>query len=111
MKKFTPGPWFATKEKESNGYWFVGPKKIPDIATIYFTWNHNKTAINNTEANANIISSAPEMYYALKILLELLQLDKEKTIAYSMKELRQKKQMKRMLMLATKAIAKAEGRT
>ncbi len=67
MSEFTKGPWAIEKTEESNGWHSVGPVtngKIDVMITIF-----GNTGRPNSEANAHLISAAPDMYEALKKLL------------------------------------------
>jgi len=59
--KHTQGKWIASKPEKSNGWWHVTSlDRIPEICTCY---------CYDSEANAKLISAAPELLEALKKVL------------------------------------------
>ena len=72
MAKFTPGPWSISDDREwdgsdsldilTSGGWGDG---LPWIAGVHGA-NVGPKDKEETEANANLIAAAPEMYEALK---------------------------------------------
>jgi hypothetical protein len=80
--EFTPGPWKLIKEVN---HWTVGAEGMPEIGQIL------------QEANANLISAAPDLYDALKEARDALCSHPD----YQTKE---------SLAMFDAAIAKAEGR-
>lgn len=67
--KFTPGPWFTHRERESSSTMYVeariGGGLIQEVAACGPT---NEGWLQ-TEANANLIAAAPDLYKALERLL------------------------------------------
>ena len=86
--KFTPAPWFITANK-------LNVKNVNLDKLICFT--SNETTYNESEANANLIAAAPDLYEALVGVLKLW----DATIGSEEDAIKQ----------ARKAIAKARGET
>ena len=69
MSKYTPGPWTFHTEPQPNGCPTIGTNSGLMVAQISHSINHSEqreTAISN----AQLISAAPDIYEALKIILE-----------------------------------------
>jgi len=67
--KFTPAPWTLNNKNANHGYYITDSDDFETICDLYFIHPNTKNVVNftNSEANANLIASAPEMYKALKI--------------------------------------------
>ncbi len=69
MGKYTQGPWAFHTEPQPNGCPTIGTNNGLMVAQISHSINHSEqreTAISN----AQLISAAPDLYEALKIILE-----------------------------------------
>ncbi len=90
--KHTPGPWEARESPRSNDVWYVeGPSEPNGKWLIAEANGRNQT----NEANSRLISAAPDLLEALKLIVNL----HGGTITVA------------QMQLAFDAIAKAEGRT
>lgn len=72
-EKFTPGPWFVTTVPiQSRGGGQVCHKIGTFVACIYDDAQNANRGIYSEElkANANLISSSPDMYEALKAMVK-----------------------------------------
>ena len=77
MGKYTPGPWFVD---ENNDIWRRDPKELYEngggvagdkpLACCYKGWHGEGLIGYPAAANAQLISAAPDLYEALKIILE-----------------------------------------
>lgn len=90
--KFTPGPWVAKGTDIFTGY-PVGRSQEPE-EIIYAMQLYEVEGTQ--EANARLIAAAPDMYEALKAIIE----SGEIPLCYSDK----------LVVMAKQALAKAEGR-
>lgn len=63
-KKFTPGPWVLNGDDKKIGHYIAGPY---DTGICEF---HRK---EYSEANANLIAAAPDMYEALGNIVKWLE--------------------------------------
>jgi hypothetical protein len=86
--KYTPGPWTA----EANGV-FKDKQRNP-IASVYDP-EHTNHLTDIAKANAQLIAAAPEMYEALKAIIE------SGVIPYCYSD--------KLVVAAKQALAKAEG--
>jgi len=59
--KFTPGPWLFSSYKSGTSVIVIDGKEF-DVATVSYP---------NRDANAHLIAAAPELYEALKAVLEI----------------------------------------
>ena len=77
MGKYTPGPWFVD---ENNDIWRRDPKELYEnggrvagdkpLACCYKGWYGDGLTGYPAAENAQLISAAPDIYEALKIILE-----------------------------------------
>jgi hypothetical protein len=69
--KWTPGPWTATHSDPAQGadVWWITATPASNQETDIATVSGGKWPIGKSEANAMLISSAPELYRAVKLLL------------------------------------------
>ena len=67
--KHTPGPWpieYNNADEKSGGQWFeVGPAKV------WFPYNARSAIEARAEADAHLISAAPDLLNALKALADV----------------------------------------
>ena len=100
MSAFTPGPWEPIPKGESSCK-TVWCKRhlIAEVASGDWSDNHQAIDRSVAAANANLIAAAPDMYEALKAVLENLYTP----ISSS--------SLDRAENMTNAALAKAEGRT
>jgi hypothetical protein len=72
--KFTPGPWAAI-EIEEGLFHIHSPKgerhnPVPVAVIDHHRDGHEATRTVTTPANAHLIAAAPDMYEALKVMVE-----------------------------------------
>lgn len=99
MSAHTPGPWYAVRIAQSNGFWYIDTdpdgENAGDIATIY---NGDERA-----GNLNLIAAAPDLLAALReCALVLGDLPSTNLVGT---------RTRNAFYIARAAIAKAEGRT
>ena len=66
MSKHTPGPWRVERQNPSptNGEWMIAGAKPGYLAEV------RDCGSGDVQANAYLIASAPDLYEALKLVLE-----------------------------------------
>ena len=69
MSKFTKGPWYVWADL--NGRANVGPSPNYSVAEM---WN---TPLEGQEANARLIAAAPDLYEALRGVMDVIRKHKE----------------------------------
>jgi hypothetical protein len=62
--QFTPGPWVASFRPAKDDYYIIG--RYNDGGQIFIGEVYNADADEQRDANANLIAASPEMYEALK---------------------------------------------
>lgn len=108
--KHTPGPWI--KEPGTNVIWSAdekGTPQIPITTAIHSKrpW-HRKVDLEEVEANANLISAAPELLEALKVIVDSCKRYLEEQGPMSEEEMWDPDYVSPLTM-ARRAIAKAEA--
>lgn len=120
--KFTPGPWFVHEGgRQQNNYWIVTEGFQRDMrydTKFYVAGIHPKNESNpfgqdfEAEANANLISAAPEMFEALQKIAKLYHADRTCSLpaqGYNEQETMQIGIDDYAAQIAESAIAKATG--
>ena len=69
MEKFTQGPWMVNKSIPT----YIYNNEHGSICRIHFINSRELNSLEESSANAALISAAPELYSALKNLKELLE--------------------------------------
>jgi hypothetical protein len=93
-RKFTPGPWAVNPfVAQVDAFGSDGP-----LAVCQLLWPTDERSEAETEANGHLISVAPDLYEALKDLLEVCEQDNPRAVEW-----------RSAIDEARAAIAKAEG--
>jgi hypothetical protein len=73
MSKFTPGPWRINKESGIRTPIDSGAKHIA-MVSYFHNGQENDVSGKEHDANAALISAAPELYEACKLIVETIDL-------------------------------------
>jgi len=68
MSKHTPGPWYSLKDTLHEGQYFVRVQTY-GYAPLATVRGDKRSTLKQSEANARLISAAPDLLEALKSLL------------------------------------------
>lgn len=85
MPKHSPGPWFSVgpivrTENKGIELAFGDSKEICDCRSIWTKTGDPNIQVPESEANARLIAAAPDLFNALKVVIECIDKSKFPTI-------------------------------